>query len=164
MEELYILEKIKPFEELYVQDIEYLNEAIFEAEKSLFISNRRLGACLKINSKHIIKGENQHREMAGRKFEISLHAEMNVLFKGIKLLEKKNKFNCTTTRLKDSIIYVVRLMKERRRDNFPKYYLGNSKPCNNCQRYLWLHNIKKIKYTDIIDGINVLCELKKNKL
>lgn len=163
MSDLYVLDKITPFEKLYIQDIEYLNQAIFEAEKSLFISNRRLGACLKINGKHVIKGENQHREMTGRKFEISLHAEMNVLFKGIKQIEKKNKFNCNTKKLKDSIMYVVRLMKERRNNNniFPRYYLGNSKPCINCQKYLWLHNIKKIKYTDIINGINVLCELKR---
>lgn len=41
------------------------------------------------------------------------------------------------------------------------YLLGISKPCNRCQSYMHRHNVKKIKYTDIINGINVLCEMKK---
>ena len=44
---------------------------------------------------------------------------------------------------------------------FFNFLLGNSKPCDRCQSYLYLHGVKKIKYTDIIDGINVLCEMKR---
>ena len=87
---------------------------------------------------------------------------MNALFKCIKILERKNRFLSNTKKLKNKIIYVVRLMKLKNNITFPKYYLGNSKPCANCQRYLWHHNIKKIKYTDIIDGVNVLCEMRRN--
>jgi len=42
------------------------------------------------------------------------------------------------------------------------YLLGNSKPCSRCQHYLYTHNIKKIKYTNIINGVNVLCEMRIN--
>lgn len=42
-----------------------------------------------------------------------------------------------------------------------KYILGNSMPCNRCQTFLHLHNIKKIKFTNIINGENVLCEMRK---
>lgn len=47
------------------------------------------------------------------------------------------------------------------KSNSFKYLLGNSKPCIRCQIFLHKHNVKKIKYTDIINGINVLCEMKK---
>ena len=39
--------------------------------------------------------------------------------------------------------------------------LGNSKPCDRCQRFLYMHNIKTIKYTDIINGKNYLCKMVK---
>ena len=41
------------------------------------------------------------------------------------------------------------------------YTLGNSMPCTRCQTFLYLHNIKRIKFTNIINGENVLCEMKK---
>ena len=53
----------------------------------------------------------------------------------------------------NGIIYVVRLMNETD---------GNSKPCSRCQSYLHRHNVKKMKFTDIINGVNVLCEMKIN--
>lgn len=44
-----------------------------------------------------------------------------------------------------------------------KCWLANSKPCPHCQSYLAKFGFKCVKYTDIINGINVLCELKLNK-
>jgi hypothetical protein len=59
-------------------------------------------------------------------------------------------------------IYVVRLLKGAPYNGTvkPKFMFGNSKPCLNCQKYLAAYNIKKVKYTDIIDGENVLCEMR----
>ena len=50
---------------------------------------------------------------------------------------------------------------ENKSDTF-NYLLGNSKPCLRCQYYLYTHNIKKIKYTTIMNGVNVLCEMRIN--
>lgn len=63
----------------------------------------------------------------------------------------------------NGVIYVVRLMNETegKSDHF-SHLLGNSKPCSRCQSYLHRHNVKKIKFTDIVDGVNVLCEMKIN--
>lgn len=60
-----------------------------------------------------------------------------------------------------SKIYVVRLLST---DNGSKYKFGISKPCLNCQLNLYKFNVKRIYYTDIIDGIDVLCELRMNIL
>lgn len=47
------------------------------------------------------------------------------------------------------------------KSNLFNYLLGKSKPCQHCQSFIHLHNIKTIKYTDIIDGVSVLCEMKR---
>lgn len=58
-------------------------------------------------------------------------------------------------------MYVVRLMNTLDgKCNIFDYLLGNSMPCNRCQSFLYHHKIKKIKFTNIINGINVLCEMK----
>lgn len=92
--------------------------------------------------------------MTGRQYHISLHAEMNALFHALKSNKKfdfKQKSNmCFST------IYVTRLLNNDR----SKYRLGNAKPCENCQKYLSMYGVKRVKYTDIIDGENVLCELR----
>jgi len=93
--------------------------------------------------------------MTGRIYHTSLHAEMNALFQCIKSQRKnrlrKNKVQHST----DKTVYVVRLL-----GNNSVYKFGCSKPCVNCQYYLALHNVTKIKYTDIVDGIVVLCEMR----
>ena len=111
----------------------------------------------------IFYGENQHRQSIGKTFSHSVHAEINTLFK---FLKKNNIYNLDkkSNISKKSVIYVVRLMNTttNKSDNF-NYLLGNSKPCSRCQCYLYTHNIKKIKYTNIINGINVLCEMRIKK-
>jgi deoxycytidylate deaminase len=105
------------------------------------------------------EGENRYRELTGGTFYRSLHAEINALHKAIKTVReykfKKDKKSPTKIEKLDTI-YVVRLMN----DNKTKYNLGNCRPCENCQKYLIMYNVKKIKYTDIIDGKNVLCEMR----
>ena len=97
-------------------------------------------------------GENQHREKYGNIFHRSFHAEMNALLKKIKITEKTNKMNGQKNKNKMTI-YVVRL-------GAIKGIYGNAKPCENCQKFLYINNVTKIKYTDIINGINVLCTMK----
>ena len=78
-----------------------------------------------------------------------------------KYLRKKKIYNLESeSKIKGKTsIYVVRLMKTKGTlfDNI----LGNSKPCDRCQRFLYMHNIKTIKYTDIINGKNYLCKMVK---
>ena len=40
---------------------------------------------------------------------------------------------------------------------------GNCKPCENCEKYLIKFGIKCVKYTNNIDDIPVLCEMKLKK-
>jgi hypothetical protein len=107
-------------------------------------------------------GENQHREMTGRKYHTSLHAEMNALFKSIKTEDKRNKFlNKKKYNRPSMTIYVVRLLNGAPyHKNKPDFMYGCSKPCTHCQKYLAIYNVKKIKYTDIVGDKNVLCEMR----
>ena len=105
---------------------------------------------------------NEHREQYGRMHYKSLHSEMNSLFKLIKS-EKKNRIRLGKGRLARSpaTIYIVRLARP---DGMPTnsrgYMYTCSKPCHNCEKYLYHYNITCIKYTDVIDGKNVLCEMR----
>ena len=66
---------------------------------------------------------------------------------------KKNK----KRRKNNATVYVIRRLCNKK-------YLANSKPCMHCQSYLAKFGFKRIKYTDIINGVNVLCELKLKKI
>ena len=90
---------------------------------------------------------------------------MNALFQSIKLQEKSNRFYSRgKSKLLDrskGTIYVVRLMRNAPpSDSVCRYLLGNARPCNHCQKLLRMYNIRRVKYTDVIDGENVLCELR----
>lgn len=100
--------------------------------------------------------------MYARCRSISMHAEMHALFN----LVKANNHNRFSPRNKSSVgkikcIYVARLMNIASDEDSPfPVLLGNSKPCDNCQSKLKMYGINRVKYTDIIDGVNVLCEIK----
>ena len=99
--------------------------------------------------------------MYARRKNISMHAEMHALFN----LIKANNQNRFSPRNRNSVgkikcIYVARLMNIETDDSPFPVLLGNSKPCENCQNKLKMYGISKVKYTDIIDGVNVLCEIK----
>ncbi len=57
-------------------------------------------------------------------------------------------------------LYVCRVMKLK--DNLPHgqtNWYGSAKPCEHCEQTIRKFGIKKVKYTDIIDGQQVLCTL-----
>jgi hypothetical protein len=65
---------------------------------------------------------------------------------------------------KNATLYVVRLMKNN--IDLPSNqncWLGCAKPCRFCEPFLLKNNIQRVKYTDIQDGINVLCEMRIKK-
>jgi hypothetical protein len=106
-------------------------------------------------------GENQRREMAGRMYQRSLHAEVHALLKSIKQCEKSYSFKRKNKPERPPMtLYVVRILEGNGTDC---YTLGKSMPCVNCQMCLYYYNVTKIKYTDIVDGINCVCELRANK-
>lgn len=57
MTSAYVLTKITPLEKITSKDFKALNLAITQAEKSLFSSSRRLGACLVVQGECILWGE-----------------------------------------------------------------------------------------------------------
>lgn len=90
---------------------------------------------------------------------------MNVLLQYLRLKHNLKSLKGSPPRgyKNNTVVYVVRLMNHK--ENLPddqNVWMGNSKPCSNCQKYLSRFNIKRVKYTDIIDGVNVLCELELN--
>jgi hypothetical protein len=159
---MYRLSKITDISELSKKELKNLNIAIDEAEKSTFHQPKKIGAVIDSGCGKIA-GENQHREQYGRTRNKSLHAEMNALFKSIKR-ERKNKLCLGKGRLERSsmTIYIVRISKPTGMNPIDSrgYVYGCSKPCLNCERHLYYYNVTRIKYTDIIDGKTVLCEMK----
>ena len=89
---------------------------------------------------------------------------MNALFKSIKTGDRRNRLSPRIKYERPKMtIYVVRLLRGAPYNGKkPDYMFGDSKPCLNCQKYLAAYNVTRIKYTTIIDGITVLCELRLN--
>ncbi len=89
---------------------------------------------------------------------------MNALYKSIKQFDKRNRFLLKRNYYRPAMtIYVVRLLNGAPRNSKkPDFMFGCSKPCKNCQKFLYIYNIRKIKYTDVVDGKSVLCEFKMN--
>lgn len=54
---MYVITKITPLNEINSKDYKALQLAIHQAEKSLFNSSRRLGACLVVQGKCILRRE-----------------------------------------------------------------------------------------------------------
>ena len=114
--------------------------------------------------KSVFYAANQHDTRFGEISRLSLHAEMHVLKQYIAQNFKTSSFKTRNKIINKSVIYVVRRLANK--ENLPENqncWLGNSKPCIHCQSYLAKYGFKKIKYTDIIDGVNVMCELRLKK-
>jgi deoxycytidylate deaminase len=125
-------------ENLTAKDLRYLNLALQEIDKSEFKSSLRVGASLDINENYA--GCNLHRNVIdGKIIYRSLHAEMHVLIRS-----KRDGKRAKT-------LYVARLADGR---------FGNCRPCVECQKWLPIYGVKIVKYTDYIDGKNVLCTWK----
>ena len=63
-------------------------------------------------------------------------------------------------RHKNATIYIARVVNDP--ENIPDNqtcWLGNCMPCDNCKANLAKFGINRIKYTDIIEGENVVCEM-----
>ncbi len=91
----------------------------------------------------------------------SLHAEIHALMKYLKIYYKTSSLKQKSYIKNNSTIYIVRTLKDKK--NLPtnqNVVFGNCMPCTNCQKYLSKFGFKRIKYTDFIDGKNVLCELR----
>ena len=112
--------------------------------------------------KGMFYGANQHQTRYGNISKFSLHAEMHALKRYLAIIFGTSSFKTKNMVKKNNgVIYVVRILNSKK--NLPtsqKSWLGNSKPCIHCQSYLAKYGIKKIKYTNIINGVNVLCEMK----
>ena len=120
----------------------------------------------------MFSGTNVHETRTGN-IKYSQHAEMSALLEFIKFNYGKH-CNFTTnsriTRGKSPVCYVVRLMaigyinsSNPSKNNICEgndCWFGNSLPCPDCQKNLKKYGIGVIKYTTIIDGAMVLCELK----
>lgn len=111
-------------------------------------------------------GENQHRQKIGNVWSHSVHAEINALYKWVKSTRQHPRKRTRDLRSASPherlSIYVVRIMNTTNNKShmFP-FLLGNCRPCINCQSYLSRHGVRVIKYTDVRDNVNVLCEMRR---
>jgi len=156
---LYNLTNITPIKKLSQKSIRRISIAASIAEESDFTSSKRLGAYLEYKGSRFNASNNRSTRFGNISY-ISLHAEVNVLLKALRSREKNANLK-TKLKLPPSTVYVVRIMKKA--ENLPDHrvhYFGISKPCINCQKHLYKHNVIKIYYTDIIDNEEVLCEMR----
>ena len=156
-------------EDLSKRDRRYIEDAVNVAASSDF-SIYKLGAVLVgQNKKEVFKGCNQLFENGSKRARLakkeeeneyfSVHAEINVLLKYLKHIgnnitfRKVDEISCKN--VDKSTVYIVRLSNK-------DGVLGNAMPCYFCQRLLRKFNVRCVKYTDNIDGENVLCEMRLN--
>ena len=156
---LYNTIKTIPIEDISKKVFKKISDTANIAESSDFKSSKRLGACLEIKGQFFY-GPNLHRTRIGRIPCQSLHAEVNVILKALRSSEKNANLH-TKQKLPPCTVYVVRLLRDTK-DNpmFRSYKFGMSKPCLNCQQHLKKYNVTRIFYTDIINGLEVLCEMR----
>ncbi|NBS91513.1 hypothetical protein EBS67_16190 [bacterium] len=136
------------------KDMRFLNMAIEQIERSGFLASRRMGAALIGN--RIYSSHNEYRSIVdSRVVAGSLHAEMKViLMSRIDKTINKNRRQTTNKNKKNNnakCIYVARIADG---------HFGCAMPCDECMRWLRIYGIKAVKYTDHIDGRDVLCSIK----
>ena len=83
----------------------------------------------------------------------STHAEMNVLMQYLRS-RRIYKLNHTVGKKLNTTLIVVR--NSTRTNSDGTRIFNNSAPCPTCCKYLRIHGIKTIKYSDNINGENVL--------
>ena len=109
--------------------------------------------------KGVFVGSNAIRGRIGKVSWSSTHAEMNVL---MQYLRSQNIYKLTHVaksrrgkpRLSNATLIVIR--NSTRTNSDGSRVLNNSAPCLNCLKYLRIHGIGTIKYSDNINGENVL--------
>ena len=58
-------------------------------------------------------------------------------------------------------MYVVRLAGNKNtKATHSGHILANSKPCKHCEKMMIEYRVARIKYTDTVNGENVLCEMR----
>lgn len=111
----------------------------------------------------VITGYNSLDTRYGGELWYSCHAEMRAIFNLLKHVNgKTSKLRSRYNNLSFTghTLYVCRVMKQK--DNLPHgqtNWFGSAKPCEHCEQTIRRFGIKKVKYTDIIDGQQVLCTL-----
>lgn len=155
---MYTLLKTENIMECSKKDMFFLDKAFLSAFHSDFHSSLKLGACIVVNKKKYYTGYNQRcRTTISGSAHKSLHAEIHTLANYIKHEYGKYSIIYSDKTSSNLIIYIVRLMNN---PNEPPY--GLSKPCKRCETFLYQHNIKYIKYTDIVNEKQVLITLQRN--
>ncbi len=109
---------------------------------------------------------NSSRQCVGKMPVKSIHAEIGALVSYIKsnhiynlnhiIYKDKTK---KKKKLHNAVLYVVRFSTQKT-DDFVGHVCGLAKPCVNCEKYLSLHGIGTVKYTEYNNGINVLHTMK----
>ncbi len=143
------------------RDLFFLDKAFMKAFFSDFNSSLKLGACILISKKKYYTGYNQKcRTKIFKSNYHSLHAEIHALSNFIKHEYGKYSMTCNydDDKFNNLTIYVVRIMNNPK---IPPY--GISKPCKRCEKFLYHHYIKYIKYTDVDEyGNQILVTLQRN--
>jgi cytidine deaminase len=156
---LYKIVNTFPIEKISKKILKIISNTANVAERSDFDSSKRLGACLEIK-RQIFYGHNLHRTRFGKTQYQSLHAEVNVILQALKSFERNATLH-TKQKLSSSTVYVVRILSNTEDNHTTRSHkFGMSKPCLNCQQHLKKYNVKRIFYTDIINGNEVLCEMR----
>ena len=162
---MYKLNLIVPINQITSKDMKAISFAYETACESNFMVKdgkgpRCLGACIKKQKEYISAPNMKGQTRYGQESRLSLHAEMNALLGYLRKEYGRTSFKQKVTKINNYTIYVVRIMNGKK--NLPEWqkcWFGCSKPCTNCQKNLHKFGFKKIKYTDIISGKNVLCEM-----
>ena len=141
--------KITPISKISIKDRTCLELAKDTSYNSItFSKSRRMGSVILIKGKIYITGYNKHLVKKSKNHNThSIHAEVDAI-NNCNLIKK----------LSSSTLFVTRiLLHDKRAKIYGKEYLyGCSKPCINCQKTILAYGIKKVKYTDIINDVNVL--------
>lgn len=156
---LYSILKTELISECSNKDKLFIDRAFMNAFFSDFNSSLKLGACLVVSKKKYYTGYNQRcrTKICGSNY-LSVHAEIHALANYMK--QEYGQYSILHHPEHDDsklTIYVVRIMNN---PLLPPY--GLSKPCKRCEHFLYQHNIKYVKYTDVEDGIQVLRTMQRN--
>lgn len=160
MSNLYSLVKTQVITECSNKDKLFIDRAFMNAFFSDFNSSLKLGACLVVSKKKYYTGYNQRcrTKICGSNY-LSVHAEIHALANYMKQEYGKYSILHHPEEHDESklTMYVVRIMNN---PLHPPY--GISKPCKRCEYFLYQHNIKYVKYTDVENGVQVLRTMQRS--
>jgi deoxycytidylate deaminase len=116
--------------------------------------------------KKAFTSSNSSRQSVGKKPVKSVHAEIgaliehhrdnNIYYLNHIIYKDKTK---KKKKLHNAILYVVRF-STRPTNDAVGHACGLAKPCTNCEKYLILHGVGTVKYSENVNGTNVLHTMK----